>query len=146
MVHGFAELTGLNPYTMTEAEDEGAKEPPMDLVTLLQKKVRNCRTWFAELQINWIVSAPLCVQIMDQANTCLHFCGALQQRAPAQQSILDNLMHPVQEDPEWQQVIEMPKVLHSQMEEIQALLDKLPQPCDHVRFCFDLLLWAPFSN
>lgn len=70
---------------------------------------------------------------MHQANTCLHFCGALQQRAPPQLAILDEHVKPVEEDPEWAQVAEMPKILHSQMKEIQELLDKLPQPKDHVR-------------
>lgn len=69
---------------------------------------------------------------MDQANTCLHFCGALQQRAPPQASILDEQLKPAEPDNEWQQVAEMPKVLHSQMQEIQELLDKLPEPKNQV--------------
>ena len=71
---------------------------------------------------------------MDQANTCLHFCGALQQRAPPQASILDEHVKSAEPDSEWQQVAEMPKVLHSQMQEIEELLHKLPEPRDHVRF------------
>lgn len=69
---------------------------------------------------------------MDQANTCLHFCGALQQRAPPQVAILDDLVTPAEKDSEWEQVTEMPEVLHSQMQEIQELLDKLPQTKDQV--------------
>jgi hypothetical protein len=43
-------------------------------------------------------------------------------------AILDQHVHPVEQDNDWQQVAEMPKVLRSQMEEIQELLDKLPRP------------------
>jgi hypothetical protein len=75
----------------------------------------------------------MCLQIMDQANTILHFCGTLQQRAPPQVSILDEHVKPVEQDDEWQKVTDMPKTLRSQMDEIQELLDKLPKPRDHVR-------------
>jgi hypothetical protein len=82
------------------------------------------------------------VQIISQASACVNFFGALQQHAPADLAILDEYVHPRRDDPDWQQVTEMPKLLRTQMDDIQDLIEQLPALPDTV--CSHC--WLPMSE
>lgn len=73
------------------------------------------------------------MQINHQNFTIMNFLGALQQLAPPQPFVVDEILRPANEHPEWRAVMHTPKLLKEQMQGIQELIDQLPQLQEEVR-------------
>jgi len=72
-------------------------------------------------------SSPcLLVQIIHQSASIYNFLGALQQHAPPQPFVVNEVLGTVTEHPEWGAITDTPRVLKEQMQSIQSLIDQLP--------------------
>ena len=65
-------------------------------------------------------------QIIQQSATLFNYLGALQQKAPAQLTITDALIHELPADTEWADTVTMPATIVRQMRDIDALAQSLP--------------------
>jgi hypothetical protein len=73
------------------------------------------------------------LQVIKQSATLFNFLGALQQKAPAQVTITDSLVHDMPPDPEWEAIMAMPATIVSQMKDIETLAASLPKLRTEVR-------------
>ena len=117
------------------AQPQIPDEPPVDVVTLLQKKVNAVSLPPTKLKVAAIcpIAWGCSLQIIHQSFSIYNFLGALQQLAPPRPFIVDDLLRPNPEHPEWGAIMDTPKVLREQMQNIQSLIDQLPPLQEEVR-------------
>eukprot|EP00892_Ulva_mutabilis_P009658 jgi/Ulvmu1/7064/UM033_0124.1 len=108
--------------TEQQSAEKQLAEDPVDIITLLQKK------------------------IIHQSASIYNFLGALQQHAPPQPFILGEVLHPVTEHPEWSAITDTPRVLKEQMQSIRSLIDQLPPLQEEDEAMQDILALVEQSN
>lgn len=91
-------------------------------------EVETSRTGSLVFMLLWLL-----LQIIHQSYSIYNFLGALQQLAPPQPCIVDELLRPNTEHPEWGAILNTPKTLKENMQNIQGLIDQLPPLQEEVR-------------